>query len=401
MRTRKTNRNKSYAVEKYDFDGSSDEEHLRRVVNRDDNDGNFNAAGAAEESAEEEEEEDVEMEIQPGAVESEGVISDLEDKPDKFASQRVKPITPFNVRAAGITAYLDMEPVADGRIVRTYCGPYDRSVRGRLLVEAWFGRHEDGVKTAAKMLDRWMDQTVLPPKLKSDEWEKDKGIWSPNFFEREAHNAEHWYERVHDSLPKEGSRIRLSEEEARPYQFQRGVLPVLMGPHTAQREIKFEAGDAYAVLDTGLPLDHDDGIAKTATGWIFDAGGIVTGMDWAPLHGPNAPQLLALCVIPHSDQEYYDYEQESTRPDFQKHGVVQLWELVGERSDDGFARPTSRRPELRKTICFDYGRVRRVQWSPTCGFLAVLCDNGNVYVIEASDEYEGYGMLNQCSMRLC
>ncbi|KAM5354492.1 hypothetical protein ACJ41O_001139 [Fusarium nematophilum] len=384
MRTRKSNRTKRYTVEKYDFEGSSDEEILRRTVNAED-DENFDVTAAAEESAEEEEEE---LALEQEALESDASVSEPDGIPDRFARQRIKPIRPFNVRAAGLTGYLDVEPVADGRIVRSYWGPYDRGVKGRQLIEAWYGRHEDGIKMVQSMLDRWMDWTVLPPKARGEEGQKDRGVWSPSFFEREAYNAEHWYERVRESLPEADARLRLTEEEAQPYRFQRGTMPVLIGPAESQQEINFEPGDAYPLAQTGLPINQEESGTR-ATGWMFDTGGIVTGMDWAPLHSVNAPQLLALCVIPHSDQEHYDYEQESMKPDFQKYGVVQLWEFVGERQEDGFARPSARRPTLRKTICLDHGRARRVRWSPACGFLAVLCDDGNVYVVEAGDDGEG------------
>ncbi|KAF5000062.1 hypothetical protein FDECE_11306, partial [Fusarium decemcellulare] len=164
MRTRKSNRTKRFTVERYDFEGSSDEEILKRTANAED-DGNFDVAAAAEESAEEEEEE---LALEQEAVESDGSVSEPDGIPDRFARQRVKPIRPFNVRAAGLTGYLDLEPVADGRIVRSYWGPYDRGVKGRQLVEAWYGRHEDGTKMVQGMLDRWMDWTALPPKIQGD-----------------------------------------------------------------------------------------------------------------------------------------------------------------------------------------------------------------------------------------
>ncbi|CAG7555336.1 unnamed protein product [Fusarium equiseti] len=387
MRTRKSNRTKRYTLEKYDFEGSSDEETLRRATQKTERDENFDETAAAEESAEEEE---LALDQEGGhdeneEVESEGPVSEPDGVPDRFARQRVRPIRPFNVRAAGLTGYLDLEPVADGRIVRSYWGPYDRGFKGKQLVEAWYGRHEDGVGLVKGMLDRWMDWTVLPPKILADEGQTDRAVWSPSFFEREAYSAEHWYERVQESLPGVNARIRLSPEEAELYRFQREPMPVLLGPSTSQQEIRFMPGDAYAISQDGLPLQND----SAPVGWMLDAGGIVTGMDWAPLHSVNAPQLLAICVIPHSDQELYDYEEECLRPDFQKYGVVQLWEFVGERQDDGFARPSLQPPTLRKTICLEQGRARRVRWSPACGFLAILCDDGNVYVTEAGDDGEG------------
>lgn len=396
MRTRKSNRTKSFAVEKYDFDGSSEEDIVhKRDKKADADDDNFEAAAAAaaEESAAED---DIAFERE--AMESDASVSDPEGIPDRFSRQRIKLIRPFNVRAVGVTGYLDVEPVAaDGRIVRAYCGPYDRGLRGHPLVEMWYGRHQGGIKMAHGMLDRWMDWSVLPPRSKLDEpAERDRGVWSPNFFEREAYNAEHWYERVMDSMPQDESFLRLSEEEAQPYRLHRGAMPVLMGPHDSQLEIMFEVGDAYALSLSGLPFDQDESDTKTVAGWMFDTGGIVTSMDWAPRQTRNAPQLLAMCVIPHSDQEHYDFEKESVKPDFQKHGVVQLWEFEGARGEDGFVRPSSKRPRLQKTICLEHGRARRVKWSPACGLLAVICGDGNVYVIEAGDDGDGrYDKLQQ------
>lgn len=55
MRTRTSNRTKRYTVEKYDFEGSSDEENLRRAAKKAERDENFDETAAAEESADEEE----------------------------------------------------------------------------------------------------------------------------------------------------------------------------------------------------------------------------------------------------------------------------------------------------------------------------------------------------------
>ncbi|KAI5462822.1 WD40-repeat-containing domain protein [Mariannaea sp. PMI_226] len=388
MRTRKSNRTKSYKVEKYDFEASSDEDIVhKRDKKADANDDNFDVVAAAEESAADEDEVGFERE----AMGSDASVSDPDGIPDRFARQNIKLIKPFNVRAVGVTGYLDVEPVAaDGRIVRAYCGPYDRSIRGNALVDMWYGRHDGGVQKARDMLDRWMDWTVLPPRSKLDErGQRDKGVWSPNFFEREAYNAQHWYERIRGSAIRDASFLQLSEEESRPYQMQRRHLPVLMGPHDSQEEVMFNPGDSFALSQTGLPIIPDPSNSNAVAGWMLDVGGIVTSMNWAPQHKPNATQLLAMSVIPHSDQEHYDFGQDSIKPDHQRYGVIQLWEFVGQRDAEGFVRPSANRPTLRRTICTDHGRVRRVKWSPACELLAVICSDGRVHIIEAGGEGDG------------
>lgn len=394
MRTRKSNRSKRYTVEKYDFEGSSDDEFVERRAKGDDKDDDNFDAGAAEESAEDED-----AALEQEALESGASVSDPEGVLDRFSRQRVKPIKPFNVRAAVSTGYTDIEPVpADGRIVRAYCGPYDRILRGRHLADAWYGQHANGVQTAMALLERWMDWTVLPPKLRlgeRDEGQRDREPWSPGFFEREAFNAKHWYERVREDVERLDARVMISPEEAQRYYFGRGPMPVLMGPYESQAEVMFEPLHSYTLSHSGLPFDQDQAEDKTAAGWMLDTGGIVLGLDWAPHHeqADDHPQLLAVAVIPHSDQEDYNYEQESVNPEFERYGAVQVWEVRGERSEEeGFLRPSTQPPRLRKTLCFETGRVRRVKWAPACGLLAILSGDGSVSIVNPREDAGGsYG----------
>lgn len=402
MRTRRSNRTRTYTVQKYDFDPSSDEEDPPAVPKRarkaDADDANFDA-DAADSVADEDDEEEAVLDRE--ALASDAEVSDPDGTPDRFSRQRIKLIKPFNVRAAATTAagggtassYLDLEPVAaDGRIVRAYCGPYDRSIRGRALVDMWYARHEGGVRLAWDMLDRWMDWTVLPPRARVEEHGRDRGVWSPNFFEREKYNAEHWRERVKSGVAREDAR-RLSEEEALPYQFGHASMPVLMGPHDAQQEVIFTPGYALAISPSGLPLPED---SSTSAGWMLDVGGLVTSMSWLPLQTPDSPQVLALAVVPHSDQENARFEPERfADPTFRKYGVVQLWEFIGECGEDGFVRPSTKRPRRKKTICLDRGRAKRVGWSPACEMMAVICGDGNVHVVEKGGDADGsYGGFN-------
>jgi transcription factor C subunit 6 len=42
-----------------------------------------------------------------------------------------------------------------------------------------------------------------------------------------------------------------------------------------------------------------------------------------------------------------------------------------------------------RSMCFDHGRARRVKWNPLGGCMAVLCGDGNVYVVQPTDGGNG------------
>ncbi|PFH59161.1 hypothetical protein XA68_12745 [Ophiocordyceps unilateralis] len=182
----------------------------------------------------------------------------------------------------------------------------------------------------------------------------------------------------------------LSPDEAKSYRLPDRSLNVLMGPYPDQRLFSFRPGDAYCLAPDGTPYgvdgqEHDD--ERIPIGWMLDAGGIVVGMDWAPCQ--EKEQRLALAVVPHADEEMYDFELEHRKPGFQRHGLVQLWAFRPD-SSAGFIRPSMGKPRLLKTLCFDFGRARRVKWSPVCGHLAVLCGDGRVCIVHVDAEAEGH-----------
>ncbi|KAH7310511.1 hypothetical protein B0I35DRAFT_358518 [Stachybotrys elegans] len=384
MRTRKANRNKRYTLEKYDFESSSDEREPRKRKDADDKDDNFDVEAAAESAGDEDEN------LAERAPVSESDLSDVVDTP----GNRRKTIKPASVGPAP-TGYLDIEPLpAEGHPPRGYFGPFDRSFRGGHLVRTWYGGDSDSVELVQDMLDRWMDWTVLPPKQLDSETATDaKCVWQQDFEEKEKYFADLWAEQAHDFLLTRDI-TPLSVEESLPYRMPHVSMPVLVGPLTAQQEIHVVPGCAYPVSQSNIPFDHDPDEGRVPAGWLLDVGGIVVGMDWA--RSQDSPQTLAMTVIPHSDQEIYNYEAETLNPDHQRHGVLQLWDFEGTAPEDGFSRPTITTPKLRKTLCFAYGRVRRVKWNPMVYLLAVICGDGCVCILDPGhDGDESFDFVNK------
>lgn len=399
MRTRTSNRTKNAATQKYTFDGSD--------ANSD----------------------------------SDAYVEDDEPRARPVAAARARPPPASRTRAAAGAAvaaaatYLDVEAITTDTSVKGYHGPYERSTRGQALVSVWYGPRQQDIRIAQGLLSKWLDWTVLPPKYTpathddddddntsvasndDDEADAEAGPrhdetspWSKGFFRREAQMAETCFANrkgpAASSPPPSSSSsssykallIDDDEDERKLYEQPDRGLRVLMGPYDEQAEYVLRPGDAVPLSQAWMPYDQDATADKIPTGWLLDAGGIVTGMDWCPRRGRDAAttQKLALAVLPHADQEHYNYEVEHQKPGFQRHGTVQVWALEGERLDGGVFRPSAKPPTLQRTHCLEFGRARRVRWCPMPNVgsrpeshsFAVLCGDGHVYIIE-DDERQG------------
>jgi transcription factor C subunit 6 len=390
MKTRKSNRAKSYKVQKYDFESSSSETEqnggptkpLHHQGDAGSADENFDAADESRNEDDEDEDDDV---LSADQDESEAAESEMQSITPAPARRRVKKTPKPGIERSG---YLDLETVTTDTVLKGYTGPFDRSMRGQTLISTWYGPKTRDIERVQRVLDHWMRWTVLPPKHVGG---AGAASWAGEYRDKEAYFASRWRVRLKNDAAVEGTRWRTltSGDETRAYEMPARELRLIMGPYEAQREMDMRAGDSYALSQGWLPYEADETDKKIPTGWIFDVGGIVTGMDWAPRH--QGEQMLALAVIPHSDQEDYDYEAEHQRPDFQKHGTVQLWVFEGEDVGGGVRRPSTQKPRLLKTICLDYGRARRLRWSPACDHLAVLCGDGSLHVVEVDGTPGSFG----------
>lgn len=407
MRTRRSNRAKRYTLDKYDFLSSGDEGlPQKRRKTTDENDDNFEAAAeersAAEDEDEVEDEDDVQMNDSASDANAPEKPSRQRSKQAKQAKQ-AKAAKPSDVGDMVVTGYLDIELIPPEGQHKGYVGPYERGMRGKALVRTLYGPQAERIDMAHELLERWSGWTIFPPKVPQDEDEPtDKGFWSPGGFDKEARLAKQWHTQLSRALPSDDAWSELSLQESEAYRFPQLSMPVLTGPHETQQELSMEPGHCYSLSQSNIPFDQDKDDDKVQSGWMLDVGGIVLGMDWAPRRDKNPKQLLALAIMPQSDQDIYNYEEESVKPDFQKQGIIQIWEFRSTKTDEQFIRPSSEPAILRKTLCLDYGRIKRVRWSPSCNHMALLCGDGNVYIADAGDlDGETEGVYSEPSPNIC
>ncbi|GFP54319.1 hypothetical protein ACSS6W_002027 [Trichoderma asperelloides] len=399
MRTRRSNRTKQYTLDKYDFLSSGDEKSQaqKRRKTADDNDDNFEALADERSAAEDEDEDEDEEDVQMNDSASE---ANVRERPSRQRPKQTKPPKLSDPGEMKVTGYLDIELIPPEGQHKGYVGPYERGMRGKALVRTLYGPRPERIEMAHMLLERWSGWTLYPPKVPQDEDEPtDKGFWIPGSFEKEARLAKQWYEQVSKGLPPNDVWSELPPEESEMYRFPQLSMPVLTGPHDTQQEVRMEPGASCSLSQSNIPFDQDEDDEKVECGWMLDVGGLVLGMDWAPRRDKNPKQLLALAIIPQSDQDFYNYEEESVKPGFQQQGVIQIWEFKSTKTDEEFTRTSKEPAALRKTLCLDYGRARRVRWSPSCNHIAVLSSDGNVYVADAGDldgeEEEAYYKLQK------
>jgi transcription factor C subunit 6 len=401
MRTRRSNRQKRYFTETFDLgEGSDDNESSalpRRARDVEEDDENFAAPdndSAADQDDDEDEGEDEDADDDKLVVESDSDASVSGVEGVMRPASRIrdnKSIRASTARLAGVPQYLNITPFpSENQLPRGYAGYFDRNVRGRGLVRAWYGPDPKRMEIAARLLERWGPWKLLPPKEAVPNPDRPrKGVWSSDIFERETGFVERWLERLKHDRPPGTSFSHLSLDESHPYRLGPGTIPVLVGPSDSQTEIRLSSGGGVAITQHGLPFEQDEDPDKVPGGWMVDTGGIVLNMEWASQRR-NQTQLVAMVVIPYGDQEIYSYGEQGIKPDCQRHGMIQLWEFSGQRTSQNTYIPDKESmPSLYKTICTDRGRVRSIRWNPACNHLAVLCHGGAICVVNIDDCVEG------------
>lgn len=391
MRTRKSNKTKSFKAQTYDFDAdfSDDASESRQPFagRAQKEDGDFDVAGA---DHEESPDEDPEPDVSPS--ESSAEEPDVEPTRKKLVNTghiRKGPVKGQTGSAKYIGIEKDSVP-GRAHVPLGYAGIPDRHVRGVNLAQYWYGPKSETRKIALQMLNKWLMLPFLPPREEPKALKQ--CVWEGDLHTREAEYADAWLEKIKASeseLVPQVLRV-LSPGEAAPWDPTSGMLPTVTGTYNQQKEWKSSTFDSTVLSDNGVPLHLDEHESKEPTGWMIDTGNLVVDMDWATRREAEAPQWLALAVIPHSDQELYDYEREAFKPDFQKTGAVQIWEFKSIMDEEGRIRTASHASYAQKILCFDTGRARRVKWSPACEHLAVICGDGKVYIVDPKMHEAGF-----------
>lgn len=381
VRTRPRNKTRRIAVIDYGSDGEPPEAH------EDPDDDNFEAPPPDPEDDEDDRmdldgggDDDFEAE-DPSSLAIDAGNRDFDDEDDE---------RPAYTSSAGLRKRQgDMAALekyhADGRPTRYYTGALKRGQRNQIL-DYFYGPDEEAIGIAGWLLSRWAAYGVLPSKVPGGDACPVSSPWlEEGHLEEQVEVSKVWFARISGGEGVTGAEREMSREEAEKWRVKPdGELKTVIGPYPEQKEVKIAPHECLVLSESGLPMEGE--ADEKVAGWMFDVGGLVISMDWA-LRGEGDSQILALAVSPHTDQQL-DAED---AVDEQK-GTIQLWELHGRTDKNGMLYSQNRSAKLARTVCSEWGRVKRIKWCPipftddgSLGLMALLCGDGQVHVVSIKD----------------
>ena len=280
---------------------------------------------------------------------------------------------------------------------RAYEGPLRRQRQAPVIIDYMFGPEESHVDAAIHMLDRFYLDEVLPRTPVDETSGPMPSPWLVSGFEEtQKASWEKWYRRYLESLDaSEGQHcVPVDEEEAKRYlPDNTGNLAMMHGPYGDQLETAFRSNAFESITLAGFDMPPSDN--NPATGWVIETGGIVLSLAWAPRSSPG-DQVLAVCVVPFSDQEHPRIAERDSQKGSRKHGIVQLWRLPSRPGEFTITKPANEKPAMFRALCFEWGRARRAKWCPVpstrdglLGLLAILTGDGVVRVLEVGPSQAG------------
>lgn len=408
MRTRKANKSKRFSfADTYGIESDEDTEGPAEVLDADeDDDVDFDVTKDAGEgqggSDEDEDEEDVHDEAaedeeplgdaeEPDAVDGDDIIRVNSEDDDGTTSKlhsrvprgrgRWKKNLPKRATVHGVPPY-----PTDLRKTRVYDGPLKRWTRGHQLLTMLYGPDVARITIARGMLRKWFMNQVLPNKSYTGRGGVMQSPWLAEDYEvKQRHWARTWYEKCRAAKQLQRSR-KIRPDHVEMFKPASDSLICFLGSFNDQKQARASYGFGHPVSESGQTLDAIDPSLQHATparGWLLDTGGLPLGIGWAPVTGYQE-QYLAVCTVPHSDQELKLSRSSEEDPEEKKRGSIQIWSIPCHKDDGGHAR-------LVHHLWFDWGRPKRLQWCPVplpdnskVGLLAVLCSDGQVRVVEVS-----------------
>ncbi|KAH6646397.1 hypothetical protein BKA67DRAFT_696258 [Truncatella angustata] len=407
MRTRKSNQEKRFHQHAFVALDSSDEEDLRRAAKErnDDSDEGFVDDPANHEPDDEDGLENAEL---TAASESESddpveykIMSHKGRHRSSLTSGRSQEGAENTVeRAPGDVRRYPDEPSM--KWTRSYMGPVSRHVHLAQLCGYWFGDRDSYRRIINIFVLLWSPYDLFPPKLIRD---KDlamaKNPWLPQtFWADQQKKLVDWYFNYLSTRQKPSLSQPIQQTNAERWFLPRAEtqMTTFLGPYSSQVKQKTKQDQAVALSSNGAPIEKEDTVTEPSGGWMLDVGGIPLSIDWAP-RTEAVDQLLALTVIPYSDQAYYQSPDEAPPEGSLKQGNVQIWSIGTRKDDKGIVAFAQSQPYRAAALCFDgWGRAIRIQWCPvplsvgsTTGLLAFLASDGKVRVVEVKQSWNERG----------
>ncbi|KAI0392887.1 hypothetical protein F5Y17DRAFT_467235 [Xylariaceae sp. FL0594] len=386
MKLRQSNRKKRFEPPDYALDLGADDALAR--VNSSDDDFVVDAEGGLDDG-EQLTDEVLSEDDADGVLEGDGSVT--KKRPSGSGTAKAKRGKTATVDLGVITEVPPYPSDPGQRWTRTYIGPIKRWTRFFELIDWWFGDKADRRIVLDGFLRLWWAYPLIPPRiLSSKQLEIAQAGWMGKDFSRDQRSKfRQLYDHrlVHQFRQQESTGIDRQRATHSFIPEAPGNLTVYLGHFSEQKQYHIRHGESISLSASGNPITGADVEASTVAGWLFDVAGIPISMSWVPAHG-QVDQLLAIAVVPFSDQAYYQNLKDAPRESAQKSGSVQIFRFKSAKDAKGILRPLGRAPSLAQAVCFSWGRVSRMQWCPVplevddpTRLLAVLCVDGRIRII--------------------
>lgn len=285
----------------------------------------------------------------------------------------------------------------DSRLTSTrlYHGIFQKLLRA-YFYEDFYGPGEEAVAAAIRLFRRWATHEILPSKLLDENLCCIPTPWVADDFESvQTVTVRDWLQRYREATSQgfagEQHILHVPEDTAQPYLIpSERHLTMLTSLADTDKQHPFSLHRPMPLheIDASVGDENEDQDA-TSDGWIFDVGGLILSLAWAPMAGRQA-QVLAVAISPFVDQDLDALQAAVTPADYQQHhGLVQLWSLEEVQPGDGPTEPLDHQPRLACTLLLEWGRAKKLLWCPAAsstlddhiGLLGVMCAGGMVHII--------------------
>ena len=280
---------------------------------------------------------------------------------------------------------------ADPRSIRI--PDYDLKPMGRYskLPSLFFG--PKNVATVIDMLNRWRSHTILPSAIPNG---PTGGIETPFVSEDllSASRTRLLQHRARNCKDSDRQIMVFRSKQAAQSFIPRatGRLEVVLGYELNTTCVSFRSYDSKLISCSGLPIAKGQTDETKPEGLMFDVGGVVQDMDWAP-RTAKVDQFLLLSVTPLGEEAIW--EGKGVDRDLAT-GCLQLWTIPASSKEERCPCLPCK-PILSLVIFTEWGRFKKTQWCPVpvdsvecLGRVATLSGDGVVRVFEIPGQHS-YG----------
>ncbi|MCJ1402553.1 hypothetical protein MMC11_005773 [Xylographa trunciseda] len=348
------------------------------IIDDFDADEDFESTKAAEEEAEDDEES---IATSTGGSQESGVATPVEVFEDALSSASEPDLLePGDSLQPVRSSFITSSRTKVGRRKRPDEGMHFRGIPAyekskHQHMKFLFGTNPQDMVDFIRGRDKWVQVATLPSRVPDEHG--CGGMALPFCYGQGSRSAEAstdwdwYYDQGGNHRMKEQQRaFSLDSKDVSNYvSWSQREHSFLMGPYGNQRVHSLASLETLSIKEAwsstsvqGAHNKSENVPEKERNGWILNAGGKVTCLDWAPNH-PGQIQYLA--ILTNQSPSPSTRQSSPFEPSEPYSASLQLWALHATKmsGSEGMMDMT-RAPELLQLLCTDWGALKQFRWCP-------------------------------------